>query len=192
MLNLDQYQPDELKRMGILKADGSLDAARLNAIADHDPSGFARVGVSSADEPAKPGVVFDAGYTMPTENVQNAARRAHIDQAPAMSYLLPASWTGQATTTRNPVRLITRGFEWLINSRNPVARIGRLGARGTLPAISVAHGLSNLSQQAQAQKMLDAIQSNPNVPDATKAEMIKQIIAQFPAVDYENKPQAQP
>jgi hypothetical protein len=79
----------ELKSMGLVNPDGTPNIERLKALAEHDPASLA------AD-----GMVFDAGQTTRGTDLENAGRRAYLDQAPAMSHAEPISATAQAVEER--------------------------------------------------------------------------------------------
>lgn len=195
-LGLDKFQPEKLRSMGLLNPDGSVNYSRLRLLVDADP-----------DMLGREGMVFDAGHTMPASSVENAARRAHLDQAPRMSYSF--DWPFSKAKSPNPAKPLTElgaiwqaaksvgratsyPLDWLVNSRHPAARLGRIGGRyGIVPGMAVAHGLSNMDDQANAARMLKAI-DDANVSPDVEEKLKRQILARFPALGYENQPAEQP
>jgi hypothetical protein len=88
-LGLDKRTIPELKSMGLVSPDGKPNIDRLRALAEHDPASLV------AD-----GMTFDAGQTTRGADLENAGRRAYLDQAPAMSHAEPISATAQAVEER--------------------------------------------------------------------------------------------
>ena len=171
-LGLDKLKLDDLKRMGLVQADGvTLDPVKLKALASLDPAQL-----------ASSGAVFDSGNVTPRVDLENAGRRAHLEQAPHLSYTMPRVLEVLTGGRYNPFRAPMRAVDWAVNSQRVPAKALRWGTRfGVLPGISTVTALNSLDQQSKAEVLLKKLDEMDISPEA-RASLKRRILESQKAV----------